>query len=211
MLGRDLDLTIASLRDIAWQSLSLNFVLVASPGLLERAPHTHIATVRIDAAHQGALLRAVTDALPNVTGIRVEDVLAAVADLLNRVAAALTVTGLLTLVSGAIVLVGAMAAGQRRRVREAVVLRTVGATRGQIRAAWLVEFGALGLAAGLLAALVGTAASFAVSYYILHTDWVFLPQTLIFTLAGALVTMLVFGYTVTRRRCAPNPPLLRNE
>ena len=178
MLGRDIDLRVASLRDIAWQSLSLNFTLVASPGLLQHAPHTHIATVRVAGPDQGGLLRAVTDALPNVTGIRVEDVLAAVAALLDQVAAALAATGSLTLIAGALVLVGAVAAGQRRRTQEAVILKALGATRRQIRAAWMVEFGALGLAAGLIAALVGTLASFGVVRYIMHIDWVFLPGTL---------------------------------
>ena len=212
VLGRDIDLKVASLRDIAWQSLSINFAMVASPGLLSNAPHTHIATVRIDTDRQGALLRAVTDALPNVTGVRVEDVLAAIADLLGRVAAALTATGLLTLVSGIIVLVGAVAAGQRRRIREAVILRSLGATRRQIRAAWMVEFGTLGLAAGIVASIVGTAASFGVSHYILHTDWVFLPGTLILTIIGALATMLGFGYAGTAAALRAKPAtMLRNE
>ena len=76
------------------------------------------------------MLRAVTDALPNVTGIRVADVLAAVADLLDQVAAALAATGSLTLLAGALVLVGAVAAGQRRRTQEAVILKVLGASRG---------------------------------------------------------------------------------
>jgi putative ABC transport system permease protein len=212
VLGRDIDLKIANLRDIAWQSLSINFFMVASPGLLARAPHTHIATVRIADAGQGGLLRAVTDALPNVTGIRVEDVLAAVADLLDQVAAALTITGALTLLAGTFVLVGAIAAGQRRRVREAVILRTLGATRSQIRAAWLTEFGLLGLVAGLIAAIVGSAASYGVAHYIMHTDWIFLPVTLIYTLAGALALMLLFGYAGTAAALRVRPaPLLRNE
>ena len=212
VLGRDIDLTVASLRDIAWQTLSLNFALVASPGLLEHAPHTHIATVRVAGPDQGALLRGVTDALPNVTGIAVADVLAAVAALLGQVAAALAATGSLALAAGALVLVGAVAAGQRRRTAEAVILKTLGATRAQIRAAWLVEFGVLGLAAGVLAALVGTAASWAVLHYIMHAGWVFLPGTLAGTLIMALAMMLVFGYAGTaaalRTKAAP---LLRNE
>jgi putative ABC transport system permease protein len=212
VLGRDVDLKVASLRDIAWQSLSLNFTMVASPGLLQNAPHTHIATVRVASPNQGRLLRVVTDALPNVTGIRVEDVLAAVASLLGQVAAALTATGSLTLVAGALVLVGAVAAGQRRRTREAVILKTLGATRGQIRAAWMVEFGVLGLAAGLIAALVGTLASFGVVRYIMHFDWVFLPGTLAGTLIASLAMMLTFGYagTATALR-AKAAPMLRNE
>jgi putative ABC transport system permease protein len=212
VLGRDIDLRIASLRDIAWQTLSLNFALMASPGLLQNAPHTHIATVRVADQDQGALLRAVTDALPNVTGILVKDVLAAVSALLDQVAAALTATGSLTLLAGALVLVGAVAAGQRRRTHEAVILKTLGATRRQLRAAWLVEFGVLGLAAGLIAALVGTLASFGVVRYIMHIDWVFLPGTLAATLLASLAMMLVFGYAGTAAALrAKAAPMLRNE
>jgi putative ABC transport system permease protein len=161
---------------------------------------------------QGALLRAVTDALPNVTGILVSDVLAAVAALLEQVAAALAATGSLALAAGALVLVGAVAAGQRRRTAEAVILKTLGATRAQIRAAWLVEFGLLGLAAGVLAALVGTAASYAVLHYIMDAGWVFLPGTLAATLIIALAMMLIFGYAGTAAALrAKAAPLLRNE
>jgi putative ABC transport system permease protein len=212
VLGRDIDLRVASLRDIAWRTLALNFTMVASPGLLQHAPHTHIATVRVAGPEQGSLLRVVTDALPNVTGIRVEDVLAAVAALLDQVAAALAATGSLTLIAGALVLVGAVAATQRRRTREAVILKVLGATRRQIRAAWMVEFGALGLAAGLIAALTGTLASFGVVRYIMDIDWVFLPGTLAGTLFASLAMMLAFGYvgTATALR-AKAAPMLRNE
>jgi putative ABC transport system permease protein len=212
VLGRDIDLKIANLRDIAWRSLALNFAMVASPGLLSRAPHGNIATVRAPEAGQGALLRAVTDALPNVTGIRVADILNALADLLDRIAAALAATGSLTLLAGGLVLIGAVAAGQRRRTREAVILKALGATRAQIRAAWLVEFGVLGLGAGVIAAAVGTAASWGVARYVLETGWVFLPRTLIATLTLCLATMLVFGYTGTAVALrAKAAPLLRNE
>jgi putative ABC transport system permease protein len=212
VLGRDIDLRVASLRDIAWQSLSINFFMVASPGLLSNAPHTHIATVRVDPAHEAALLRSVTDGLPNVTGIRVSEVLAAISSLLDQVANALAATGLLTLLAGLMVLVSAVSAGQRRRTREAIILRVLGATGDQIRAAWLVEFGLTGVAAGVIAAIVGSAASYGVAHYILHTAWAFSWGILFLTLAGGLATMLVFGYTglsVTSR--ARPAQLLRNE
>jgi len=212
VLGRDIDLRIANLRDIAWRSLSINFTMVASPGLLERAPHTHIATVRAAPASESAILRAVTDALPNVSGIRVADVLGAVASLVGKIAAALAATGSVTLASGALVLVGAVAAGQRRRMAEAVVLKTLGATRRQIRAAWLVEFGLIGAAAGLIAALVGTLASWGVVRFLMRADWVFLPGILATTILGCVALMLGFGYAGTesalRARAAP---FLRNE
>ena len=212
VLGRDIDLRIANLREIAWRSLAINFTMVASPGLLERAPHTHIATVRAAAANESAVLRAVTDALPNVSGIRVADVLGAVASLVGKIAAALAATGSVTLASGALVLMGAVAAGQRRRMAEAVVLKTLGATRQQIRAAWLVEFGLIGATAGVIAALVGTLASWGVVKFLMRTDWVFLPDILAVTILGCIALMLAFGYAGTasalRVRAAP---FLRNE
>jgi putative ABC transport system permease protein len=212
VLGRNIDLRIASLRDINWRTLGINFTLVASPGMLERAPHAHIATVRADPAVHGAVLRGVTDALPNVSGVRVEDVLRSVAELLGTIAAALVATGSLTLASGALVLAGAVAAGQRGRIREAVVLKTLGATRGQIRAAWMVEFGLLGLVAGLIACAVGTAASWGVVHFLMRTDWAFLPGTLLATVLACVAMMLVVGFAGTeaalRARAAP---LLRNE
>lgn len=212
VLGRDIDLRIASLRDIAWRTLGINFALVASPGLLERAPQTHIATVRATPDRQGDLLRIVTDAFPNVSGIRIADVLQAVADLLGQISAALAATGSLTLASGALVLAGAVASGQRRRVREAVILKTLGATRAQIRAAWLVEFGILGVVAGVLAALVGTAASWGVVRFVMHADWAFLPGTLAATVTGCVALMLAFGYAGTSAALrAKAGPLLRNE
>ena len=212
VLGRDIDLQVANLRDIAWRSMGINFSLVASPGLLARAPHTHIATVRAEPAIQARLLRSVTDALPNVSGIRVADVLAAVSDLLEQIAGALAATGSLTLVSGALVLVGAVIAGQQRRIRQAVVLKTLGATRRQIRAAWMVEFGLLGATAGILAATVGTAASWGVMTYMMKTDWSFLPMTLAATVLGCILLMLVFGFLGTEAALrAKAAPMLRNE
>ena len=212
VLGRDIDLKIASLRAIAWQSLSINFFMVASPGLLSHAPHTHLATVRVDPTHEAALLRTVTDGLPNVTGVRVADVLGAISALLDQIANALTATGLLTLLSGLLVLVSAVAAGQRKRSWDAVILRSVGATSGQIIGAWLVEFGLAGLAAGVVSALVGAAASYGVSHYVLHTSWAFSWYVLILTLAGALVTMLLFGYVGLAATARARPArLLRNE
>ncbi len=211
VLGRDIDFRVANLRAIDWRALSINYVLVAAPGLLEHAPQSHIATLRVPPAEDAALLARVTDALPNVTGIRVADILQSVADLVGKLAAALAAAGSITLVSGALVLAGAVAAGQRRRIADAVVLKTLGATSRQIRAAWLVEFGTVGAAAGLIAACMGTLASWAVTRFVLQAPWSFLPATLGATVGGCVLLMLVFGYLGTeaalRVRAAP---LLRN-
>ena len=212
VLGRDIDLKVASLRDVAWRTLGINFTMVASPGLLQRAPHTHIATVRAAPGTENRLLREVTDALPNVSGVRVADVLAAIASLLNKIAAALAATGSVTLAAGALVLAGAVAAGQASRVRQAVILKSLGATRGQIRGAWLVEFGFIGLTAGIIASAVGTAASYGVVRFVMGLEWILMPGTLAATILFCIALMLVFGYAATASALRSKPaPLLRNE
>ncbi|MCX7684048.1 MAG: ABC transporter permease [Acetobacteraceae bacterium] len=212
VLGRDIELRIANLRDIEWRSFGMNFTMIASPGLLEAAPHTHIATLRGDPARDGEVLRAVTDAFPHVSMIRVREALEAVAAILSRIGTALSATGSVTLLAGALVLAGAVAATQARRVRDAVILKTLGATRGQIARAFLVEFGLLGLVAGVLAAGAGTAASWAVTTRVMRAEWVFLPGVLALAVAGCVALTLAFGYAGTalalRARAAP---LLRNE
>ena len=93
-----------------------------------------------------------------------------------------------------------------------MILKSLGATRAQIRAAWLVEFGILGIVAGLLAAAVGTAASWAVVSQVMGTDWFFLPGRLAITVAGCVALMLGFGYIGTAAALrAHAAPLLRNE
>jgi putative ABC transport system permease protein len=212
VLGRDIELRIANLRQVDWRGLGMNFALVASPGLLEAAPHTHIATVRGDPARDAAVLRGITDAFPNVSGIRVRDALEAISALLRRVGVALSATGSVTLLAGLLVLGGAVAAGQRQRVRDAVVLKTVGATRAQIRAAWLVEYALIGLVAGALAALAGAVAAWAVVRFVMRAEWVFLPGTLAATVVGCVLLTLACGQIGTALALRARPgPLLRNE
>ena len=212
VLGRDITLKIASLREIAWRGLGINYVLVASPGLLSSAPHTHIATMRNDVAQEATLLRLLTDRFPNVSGIRVRDALDQVVGLLEKIGFALSAVAGITLLAGLLVLAGAVAAGQRRRIRDAVVLKTIGATRAQIRASFLVEFGLLGLTAGLLAAAAGTAAAWGVVRFVMRADWVFLPGTLAITVLACMAITLAFGYAGTAFALrAKAAPLLRNE
>ncbi|MDA8051012.1 MAG: hypothetical protein M0002_13590 [Rhodospirillales bacterium] len=148
VLGRTIRLRVASQRRIAWRRLGPNFFLVASPGLLSGAPQTHIATVRAAPGREAAVLAAVTDALPNVSATTVADVLAAVARIFGQIASALAALGGLALTAGLLVLAGAVASEERRRTRQSVILKTLGATSGQIRRAWLVGFALEGAVAG---------------------------------------------------------------
>lgn len=212
ILGRDVTGEIANLREIEWQTLSINFTLVFSPGLIEAAPHTHLATVRADPAAEETVERAVTDAFPNVSAIRVKEALEAVAELIGQLSAAVRGTGSITLLAGTLVLAGAVAAGHRRRVYEAVVLKVLGATRRTVLGAFLAEYGLLGLLTAAIAVVVGSVASWAVLTQVMRTDWVFLPVTAVATAALATLVVLGFGFVGTWRALGQKAaPLLRND
>ncbi len=213
VLGRNIDLRVASLRDIAWRSLQLNFAFIASPGLLSAAPHTMVATVATTGGTAGdaAVLAAVTDALPNVTGIRVADILEQIGSLVGRLAWALAAIGGVALLSGALVLAATLASTQRQRVAEAAVLRVLGATAAQLRAAWLVEFAVLGAVAGAIAALVGALLSWLLMRWVLQAPWAFLAGTVAEVAGAAILLMLAAGYLATRRGLAASPAVLLRQ
>jgi putative ABC transport system permease protein len=212
VLGREVTATIASLREIDWTSLGINFVLVFSPGILDGAPQMHIATARVPPAEETALERAVTDRFPNVSAIPVKDALAALSQIIGAIATALRATAAITLLAGTLVLAGAVAAGHRRRVYEAVVLKVLGATRRDVTRAFLIEYGLLGLATAALAAVLGTVAAYLVLTRIMHQDWTFLPATTLATAMLATVLTLAVGYIGTWRALgAKAAPYLRNE
>jgi putative ABC transport system permease protein len=212
VLGREVTATIANLREIDWTSLGINFFLVFSPGILDGAPQMHIATARTPPGEEAALERAVTDRFPNVSAIPVKDALKALGDIVAAIATGMRAIAAITLVAGTLVLAGAVAAGQRRRVYEAVVLKVLGATRADITRAFLIEYGLLGLATAAIAALLGTLAAYLVLTRVMHQDWIFLPAAVAVTALLATLLTLTAGYAATWRALAAKAaPYLRNE
>ena len=212
VLGREVTAEVASLRAIEWTSLGINYVIVFAPGTLEAAPQTHIATARATPAVEDALERAVTDRFPNVSAIRVKDALDAIARILGQIAIAMRVTAAITVVAGTLVLAGAVAAGHRRRVYDAVVLKVLGATRGDFGRVFVVEYGLLGLATAAIAALIGSIAAYLLLTRVMRADWVFLPGAVLAITLLATILTLVIGFAGTWKALgAKAAPLLRNE
>ena len=212
VLGREITATVASLREIDWSTVGMNFVFVLSPNALAGAPVGWIATAKVDRATEDQLERVVTDALPNVSAIRVRQAIESVQHMLEGVGVAVRIAGAVTVLSGALVLAGAVAAGRRRRIYEAVVLKTLGATRRDLLKAYLVEYGVLGLATGVVSSVVGSLAAWAVLRLVMRAEWVFLPGTAALLVIGCTVVALALGFLGTWRvlglRAAPH---LRNE
>lgn len=212
ILGRDVEVTIANLREVDWSNLSINFVMIFSPGLLERAPQSHIATVKADPETEDALEIAVTDRFVNVSSIRVKEALEQVAGLIAQIAIAVRAIAAVALVAGVLVLAGAVAAGHHRRVYDAVVLKVLGATRRTVAQTFLLEYGLLGLVTAAVASVIGTLAAWLVLTEIMQADFVFLPQAVATTTLLATLITVGFGFAGTWRALGQKAaPLLRNE
>ncbi len=212
VLGRDITVEIANLRRIDWSDLSINFVMVFSPGVLAAAPQSHIATVKVDPAAEAELEQAVSDRFANISAIRVKAVLHQIAELMGRIAIVIKGMTGVALAVGVLVLAGSLAAGQERRLYDSVVLKVLGATRRRIAIVFLVEYGALGLAAALLAIGVGSLAAYFIMTQVMHAPFVLLPQPLVATALGALLLALVFGFAATYRALGRRAAVvLRND
>jgi putative ABC transport system permease protein len=212
VLGREIRARIANLRHIEWRSLGMNFVVIFAPGTLERAPYSHIASVRAGPGAEAALERAVTERFANVATIRVKDALEAVNRMLVNIAWAMRITAGITVLAGMLVLAGAIAAGHHRRVRDAVMLKVLGARRRQVLVAFMLEYGLLGLATGAIAAAIGSAAAWIVVTQVMESDWAFAPAAVLVPSLIATAVTLLFGFAGTWRALGQKPaPLLRNE
>ncbi|MEQ8602760.1 MAG: FtsX-like permease family protein [Marivibrio sp.] len=212
VLGREIQAEIANLRQIDWTSLGINFVMVFSPGLMETAPQSYIATAYLPADQETELEAAVVDQFPNVSAIRVKEVLENVNQILSNLGVAVRAIAAVAILAGVLVLAGALAAGHERRIYDSVVLKVLGATRRDVIAAFSMEYGLMGLITALIASAVGAGAAWVVVSQIMGAEWIFAPDALAATVFVALATTIGCGLIGTwialGRKAAP---LLRNE
>jgi putative ABC transport system permease protein len=215
VLGRELTARIANLRSVDWQSLGINFVLVFSPGTFAGAPHTDIATLTYpdggSNAEETALLKATADAFPAVTTVRVKDALEAVGGIVANLVLAVRGASTVALLGAVLVLGGALAAGHRHRVYDAVILKTLGATRARLIAAYVLEYVLLGLVTALFGLAVGSIAAMLVVTELMNLSFVWLPLPATIAAFGALIVMVSFGLLGTFVALGHKPgPVLRN-
>jgi putative ABC transport system permease protein len=215
VLGRNITAKIANLRQVDWQNLSINFVMVFSPNTFAGAPHTHLATLRFadggTTREEGAVLRAVAERYPTVTTVRVKDALDAIGALVTQLLVAIRGASAITLVAAALVLGGALAAGHRHRVYDAVILKTLGATRARLIAAYAIEYGLLGLATALFGVLSGSLAGWLIVTELMHVPFHWLPVPALLSAAGAVAVTVVLGLAGTWSALGQKPaPVLRS-
>jgi putative ABC transport system permease protein len=193
ILGREFTFRIANLRQVDFSNARMNFIMVVSPGVLEGAPHAHLATARVPPAQDDAVIKAIVDQFPNVSVIPVREVLATAGMVIDQIAAGVRAASLVTLITGLLVLAGAIAAGHRFRLYDAVVMKVLGATRRQVLTTYLIEFAFLGATAGLVAAIAGSIAAWAVAAYVMEINFILDPVTLLMIIVGGAFTAMLLG------------------
>jgi len=202
VLGRNITAKIANLRRVQWESLSINFVMVFSPNTFRGAPHAWLATLTDPSstpAKDAAILKSVTNTYPTITSVRVKDAIDIVNQLVAQLATAIRAAASVALVASILVLAGALAAGNRARTHDAVVLKTLGATRAMLIRAFSYEYLILGLATAIFALIAGGVAAWFIVARIMHLPSAFLPDVAGLTLVTALVLTVGIGLIGTWR------------
>lgn len=193
VLGREINARVANLREVDWSRLGLNFVILFSPGALERAPHGLVGTVRVPPGQEQRFAADIGRAFPSVTMVRIGEVMTTVATLMGELAAAVRAAGGVAVLAGLAVLIGALAASRRARDYDAVLLKLLGATRPRILAVQALEFGLLAAVLCLLALGLGGLAGWVAVTQVLKLDWAPDWGGAVLTVAGGAAVTLVVG------------------
>ena len=211
--GVPLTTRVGSLREVDWARFEPNFFVVFAPGTLEAAPHSFVTLTRIpDPAARGRFQRRLAERFGNVSTLDLSLLQEALERLVERVVLAIRFMALFSLGVGVLVLVGALATSRFQRVREGALLRTLGATRGQVFRIVLAEYLWLGLLASAVALVLATASGWALSRFVFEGEFS-LPVAPMTVLALIIVTLTVMVGLANSREVVRQPPLevLRQE
>ncbi|WHO37462.1 FtsX-like permease family protein [Sphingobium sp. AP49] len=193
ILGRPIEARIASLRKVNWDTMGFNYMLVFSPNTLAAAPHSLTATITMEKGREAAMTTALLAAFPGASVIEVGEVIGQVSALLDQMSGAILAAASVTILAGVAVLIGAIAASRQSRSYDSVVLKLLGATRGQILGAQALEYGLLALLLSAIALLLGTGAAAYVVVRVFDFGWAPDWPVMLATLAGGAVLTLGIG------------------
>jgi putative ABC transport system permease protein len=214
VLGRDIAAKIGNMRNIDWQGLGINFVLVFSPDAFRGAPHSHIATLtgaQPNAKDDARIIKEVADSFPMVTSVRVREVMETIGSVVTNLALAIRGASAVTLISAILVLGGALAAGHRHRVYDAVILKTLGATRARLLGAYALEYLLIGLATAVFGVIAGSVAAWLIVTRLMTLSFVWQAGSAIFVVLAALVVTVGLGLAGTLLALSQKPAtVLRN-
>lgn len=210
--GVPLELTVTSLRTVDWQTFGINFFLVVEPGVLEKAPQLRLAATRLPRGSEQKVQDALAAAYPNVTLIRVREVLEKISGVLARIGVGIRFLGGFTVLAGIAILGGAVSAGSARRGREVALLKTLGMTRPGVAGAFAVEYALIGLVAGLIGAAGATVLAYMVVTRGFELPWELQAWPVAVALGGAVLLAVGAGLAASARALERRPiEVLRAE
>lgn len=213
VLGREITATITSFRKVEFQTGGMGFVMLFNANALAGAPHSWISTVYAEEEAEAQILRDLASAYPNITAIRIRDAIDQAMVLVEGIASGVRYGALATLVTGFLVLIGAASAGQQARTYESAVLKTIGATRSRILKSFALRAALVGAAAGLVALAAGTTGGWAVTHFVMESDYsVIWSNALWIILGGIGATLLAnIGFALRALRAKPAQVLRARE
>ena len=204
---------VGSIRAVEWRRMEPNFFIVFPAGVLEAAPKTYIAAARAATpADSAAVQGAVVDAFPNVTAIDLAIVVQTLDGVFSKVAFAVQFMALFTVVTGLVVLAGAIFSGRQQRIKETVLLRTLGASRSQVTLIELVEYAVLGVQAAIVGSLLAVVGNALLSRFVFNVPAV-APVGQVADAIAVVASLTVATGFVAGRGSSDSPPLevLRQE
>lgn len=211
--GISIETRVGSFRSVEWRNFQTNFFIVFPPGVLEEAPQFHVLITRTDSAQASAELQ--RDAIvrfPNVSAIDLSLVIKTINSVLDKLAFVIRFMALFSIITGFVVLSGAVVSGRFQRMKECVLLRTLGASRGQIRRILMIEYLFLGLFAALTGLLLAVAASWAVTLFVFETVLVPAVSPIVIALVAVVALTILIGMSNSRGILAHSPlEVLRAE
>ena len=203
---------VVNLRRVEWQTFNTNFFVIFSPGALDGAPTTWLATARVPPADELAVQSAVTAAFPNVTAIPIREVLERIAGVLDQIALAIRLLAGVSIATGLIVTAGALGVSRHQRLYQSVILKALGATRGLVARVFAVEYALLGAAAGLGGSALAAALAWGVLHWALDVRWGGSLVTLVWGVGASAALALGVGFLGTFRLLGRKPlAVLRSE
>ncbi|KUP90632.1 ABC transporter permease [Tritonibacter horizontis] len=205
VLGRDITGTLTSFREVDFSNAGMGFILTMNEAALRGAPHSYIASVYAEADAEAGILRDVARAMPNVTAIRVRDAIDRVSEILGQLATATAYGAAATLFTGFLVLLGTAAAAEPARRYEAALLKTLGASRGQILRSFALRSAILGAAAGGVALLAGILGAWSVSRFVFETDYAVIWPNALGVIGGGILVTLLAGLAYAWRPLIARP------
>ncbi len=186
---------ITSLREVDWARFETNFFVVFRPGALEAAPQTLVTLVRVDSASErGLIQRAVVDRFANISALDLSTVQRALDDILGKVGAAIRFMAFFTLAAGLVVLLGSLATSRAQRLRETVLLKTLGASRAQVSRVAVAEYLALGTLAALAGLILALGSGWALAYWLFETRFAVPTSPMLMLAAGVVALTVAVGF-----------------